>query len=881
MSEDGRVLCQQCNDAFAPDDVKQIYGEDLEICGFICNPCCIKSVEYARRCQIVDCKTRPDSGPTGFRTLPSKFYDLPEGEVKKRIIKQFGIIRTVRACCNMCYVRISKAIVQMKIVYGDGLPRQSKISASRTGKYKALSSTHNVVETTKTPQAKEDRLAEYTGPKFTRRSGGAPCWNKNNQKTEENIVPTNFSQNSEQIFEKKTEKDTELSVDNKQLGDNTLPNEGEGHNSNQEVLDSKGGDDKQKGLNVSSGHSTSQIEINEVAGAAAKFNNSKNEKGGKNEGISYSSTPISPTSMRFRRIQPKLPKFEEFDLSDDLLELADFSPPGTRNGRKRSRGADEDETWSPEKAKRERMEGKGVAQKRPVNTNVMSDFVSCTGCRKICSSKETKPVFDEKKGLTIRLCSECRSKRKEEIAVCPMKGCLTAKEDVVLKPLPSTLFNQKGNTKKQLQALGFNEEMSSCCEKCLQVMNSIVSMGDKDRENGDSNGEEQVFTMCRSCCKIIPMKDTFPNIEDDGRKCGVVCPLCIGKDKKDLIPHQEADVKKETKIQKKTKLYESSMKTLGFCTAKGCVHAGEKDPVQLVCGKKILRNYLDEKMLRAEFDLDDDTDYCCRSCHARIKWFVADIKKKEHGPGADGKAVNSLKNLNPRIKAENAKQEDGKHCQEKNSQEIKEEISKSRFIASDDGSYPQGEIANCALAVHSPSGLGQEMTENKADILVPHSEGFSNQSPIILQTPSAVSTKPAIFMPPMSTSVNNLAGHPPVLQVGRQQFVLNVISRCEKETQTQKQFEGQSDYIRTCSFEKGVQANIPLMPEFEGTVPANLPNGKKVKYADAKEKTKYAVKRAGKKLFDQFLQQLDDISGGCAHQLLSDIYRPKVCFSFS
>ncbi|XP_065063150.1 uncharacterized protein LOC135689746 [Rhopilema esculentum] len=130
-------------------------------------------------------------------------------------------------------------------------------------------------------------------------------------------------------------------------------------------------------------------------------------------------------------------------------------------------------------------------------------------------------------------------------------------------------------------------------------------------------------------------------------------------------------------------------------------------------------------------------------------------------------------------------------------------------------------------------------------------------------------------MPPMSTSLNNLAGHPPVLQVGRQQFVLNVISRCEKETQTQKQFEGQSDDTRTCYIEKGVQANIPLMPEFEGTVPANLPNGKKVKYADAKEKTKYAVKRAGKKLFDQFLQQLDDISGGCAHQLLSDIYRPK------
>ena len=856
---DAQVVCQQCNENFARKDVKEIYDEQVEICGFVCNACCIKSAESARRCQVSVCKTKPDSGPTGFRTLPSKFYDLPEGEVKKRIIKQFGIFRNVRACCNMCYVRISKSVVQMKIVYGDGLPSPGKFSPSKASK-------HMTQNTVGEKANRDDRLAVYTGPKFTRRSGSAPSWNKTKLQADDNIVPSNVS---------------EL-LDNNNFGNSDEQNES--------LKDSKEGEDTETS-NSDLKRQSCMAETDITRADSFEVDKSV-DKGNDNKiaAFSYSSIPISPTSMRFRRIQLKVSRFDEFDLSDDLLDSPENEM--TLRGRKRSKDND-DETWSPVKPKKERVEGRGINVKKttPVYSNVMSDFVSCTGCRKICSSKETIPVFDEKKQINVRLCNECSSVPTEGRHGCPIKGCTTPKNGMNHVQINFEFENLDEAKKKQISELGVDSETKTCCSNCLNNINAIVKKDSKSKEV--NNTEEEVFTMCRNCCKIVPMRNTCPNIEENGRKCGVLCQMCSGA--KDHV--KDADSRKEQKVAKKMKGTEQNVKTSGFCTAKGCVHAGEKEPVQLVSGKKILRNYLDEKMLRAEFDLADDVDYCCRSCHARIKWFVADVKKRELGVSPDSK--NSLKHLTPKIKSEVGKSKPEKSTmpidenQEESNQGEKDNKTKITKFEKKQDEKSVGQISSISTANASSvtpktcqnikkeantrrSHNGGENANSCAtkDAVKPEAFPVKNIAGFQNPTISNFSSKTAIIIPPVNTTT--VAGHPSVLQVGGQQFVLNVISRCEKESQTEQK---DADYTKKEHFkysDKGVQANIPLMPKFEGTVPANLPNGKKVKYVDAKEKTKYAVKRAGKELLDQFLQQLDDISGGCSQQLLSDIYRSKV-----
>ena len=861
------VVCQQCNENFSREDVKETYDEQLEICGFICNPCCIKIAENARRCQIFDCKTKPDSGPTGFRALPSKFHDLPEGEVKRRIIKQFGIFRNVRACCNMCYLRISKSVVQTKIVYGDGFPLQCKFSPSRASKHISQSTVE------KTAQSRDDRLSQYTGPKFTRRSGSALFWDKT--KLQENyIVASNVNELVGQSNVGKLD-DNNDSLNNRSQGDEIKLD-----TSYAKTHDS---------VNETNNERPDKVELD-------KNIDSSDAKGNKTREVSYSSTPISPTSMRFRRIQPKVSRYDEFDLSNDEIgDNGEHESPSCR--RKRSRSND-DETWSPGRAKKEKSEGRGLYMKKntPLSSNVMSDFVSCTGCRKICSSKETQPVFDDKKQINIRLCQDCMRTSSQESFSCPITGCLSPQGTTTGVQMDVNLQNVAGGTLKILSEMGVNKDTKKCCKNCWKKIDEIVKENEKGKDKKEKNTDEQVFTMCRNCCKIVPMKNTCPNIEENGRKCGVLCQICSGG--QDNVKDTEG--KRDKKVSKRLKGYEQSLKSTGFCTAKGCIHAREKEPVQLVSGKKILRNYLDEKMLRAEFNLADDMDYCCRSCHARIKWFVADMRKKELGIRSDSK--NSLKNLTPKAKLEAEKGKE-KNLSVQSEEKLDEESKENEFKREHDSAgresgkqsldqhctsssdmNDQPEISSTQKLINNDTENGKKETiesgNEKGRISatknLPVSEVLPVKNPVAFQSQtlsSNFSSKSTIIIPPGNAT---MAGHPPVLQVGGQQFVLNVISRCEKECQTDQNDSESKAKQDLSSAEKGVQVNIPLMPKFEGTVPANLTNGKKVKYVDAKEKTKYAVKRAGKELFDQFLQQLDDISGGCAQQLLSDIYRSKV-----
>ena len=850
---DAKVACQQCSENFSREDVKETYDEQLEICGFICNPCCIKSAESARRCQISDCKTKPDSGPTGYRTLPSKFYDLPEGEVKRRIIKQFGIFRNVRACCNMCYVRISKSVVQTNIVYGDALPRGSKSSNSKSSKHISQSTVE------KKAQGRDDRLAEYTGPKFTRRSGSALFWDR--AKIQENIAASN-------VKDAVVGQSNNVNAEDK-IGTLNKRNQGDEMDlvaSNAETHES---------VNETNSARPEKLEIEK---SVAKFD----AKGNKLREFSYSSTPISPTSMRFRRIQPKVSRFDEFDLSsDDLGDNIGLDSPSS--GRKRSRGND-DETWSPGKVKKEKTEGKTLQVKRSVslNSNVMSDFVSCTGCRKICSIKETQPVFDKNKHVNVRLCPGCMKESKDGGFHCPVKGCSTSKESITIVDISIDWQALADETVGVLSEISVTKYTKKCCQNCWKKIDDAIKKNGKRK--GRNNADEQVFTMCRNCCKIVPMKTTFPNIEENGRKCGVLCQLCSGG--------QGSTKNREGKKQQISpkKLKGCEQKSIGFCTAKGCVHAGEKEPIQLVSGKKILRNYLDEKVLRAEFNLADDMDYCCRSCHARIKWFVAAMRKKELGTRADSKS--SLKNLTPKGKEADEKNrneqlsilnedENSRDCE---SQSDHDSISKESLLIDQHHSSNDASLSGASMTI---KGLENEPAVMKTEVTVEPKENTKIDSAKDLEEnetwpvkkasdfqAQSFSSKNPIIIP--SASASAVAGHPPVLQVGGQQFVLNVISRSEKECQTDQLGTGSSIQDNFSCAEKGVQVNIPIMPKFEGTVPANLPNGKKVKYIDAKEKTKYAVKRAGKELFEQFLQQLDDISGGCAQQLLSDIYKSKV-----
>eukprot|EP00794_Sanderia_malayensis_P011820 gene11820-13044_t len=927
-----RVVCQQCSEAQLSTDTKPTYDEEGEICGHICNPCRLKSAENARRCHIVDCKSKPDSGPTGFRTLPSKFYDLPEGEVKKRIVKQFGIIRNSRVCCNMCYVRISKAIVQTNIVYGGGLlssrqHQDNKLGLQKSGttgkqRYPSQatesSDNNNTTSSTATTllQVKDNRLNEYTGPKFTRRMGG--CWNKNrfvaaaesiNNKNSSDLENQSVilednkdcsllniatsEQRASTVQARDDDNETELKKKNvlsKPAGDGNNGKEKHGDNHNDDYDDDNedknvittmpaSGDDNPTATNQVLMDVKLQIDAHtgvkqEIGAKEAMVQGSSEESPQKS--VSYSSIPISPTLVRFRRIQPKLQRYESFELSDELADESDELMTPEKRG-KRGAPEDGDFTWSPGggNCKKEKLDGRNKKLKKSISSEVMSDFVSCMGCRKICSSKEAQPVYDSKKSFRGRLCNDCREKKGEQSNTCPLKGCsgiTSAESDLLLKPLPEKIHSVKGEAGEKIKELGVTDVVESCCESCWDTLSAI--MCSENAEKVESETTKQVFTTCRNCSRIVPIKDTVPNYEEDGRNCGVLCEGCF------VMHPSGGDAEKkqcEMRRQRRSRndMVSPIFKTFGLCKVKGCVNTKQQVPVQLVSGRKILRNYLDEKMLRSEFELDDYTDYCCRSCLARIKWFVADIQKKQAGISTDGKPVNSLKNLTSKLGQEPVDKLTGVN---------------TKFVTAQENAHPKNASnqvqmigAEKKLPVKKKARANNKPLQSKSIQMHSAEQPEALQDPNTLFVPSSAlsSLSPAAFVIPPSTStstvvnpVNPPSSHPPVLQVGGQQFVLNVISRCDKEIQTSNPADLQQKSILV-SAEKGVQANIPVMPKLEGTAPANLPLCKKVKYSDAKEKTRYAVKRLGKDLFEQFLEQLNEISGGCGQQLLLDIYRPK------
>ena len=1008
MSDQGKVVCHQCDENYLLRDLKPTYNPEGEICGYICNPCRLKNAEYARRCQVSGCKT-PDSRGQGFRTLPSKFYDLPEGEVKTRIVKQFGISKDTKACCNMCYVRISKSIVQMKIVYGDGVIRKGAAQKASQG---SSLSTQNKAGTrgrvsyaTKEPQAKtgEDRLSQYTGPQFKRRSVGArylfdkvksSSTNKPNDNVVDNVkLERSISNNFADIFPKSSPTTSEAQL-NEQIkrNHNTVKSEDLSptsdslqkldSNKNLPVVTTKiaeGGEDHSFKANVSSSALSpakiiqSKLNNNFIPqGERQKFVTEElsDDKSGVDEGQTetplYSIFPISPTTTRFRRILPKNSRQNSNESTDDheSQEGGRKSLSSPEHGDTRSRKSSSS-SQSPTKgsSKDKTKKKKSQKRRRVLSPEVTSDIVSCMGCNKICSIKEAKPVFDYEKGFCGRLCNDCRIKKREENKHCPLKGCTTPLQDLILKPLPPKVQGLKGKLKnKLLTEFGITKDTKNCCRACWKKVNCIVNPEGHVINNGTkkqtvepqthavvaksetktvkainesvNKKEERIFTMCRRCYRIIPMKETVPNIEANGSKCGVLCYTCAG-----VTPNQGKESNNKQAVSTETEGNRPYYKIIGICKVKGCVLSGKSS--SLVSCERLLKSLPDDKPVRKEFDIDKTLNLCCRSCLSRIKWFIGDPHKSESLAESVPKSdvtQNSVSNVS--IGSTASAQKSVMPVESFTSQSILTtsvtspipttvkaiKIPKTTPEASSLGPNPNCDLSQLPIypvpSLPDFSGSTPVITTELPKSLpvttlpvanvnatniqrLPVSSVTASQSHKIPIAPfnkiSAVTQQVPVMTSPLSSFGNRIimpnpsptvanvspartllipptvtasaASHPPLLQVGEQQFVLNVICKSDKEVQTDSSCGTENFTGNPC---KGVQVNVPIMPNFEGTVPASLPNGRKVKYIHAKDKTKYVIKRQGKELFEQFIDKMNEISGGCAHQLLLDIYKPKV-----
>lgn len=112
--QDLYITCHQCHVVNNYSQTKPVFLANGEESGErICDDCRIQNVKKTTRCTLRACSTPPYRA-SNFRTLPSKFFDLPDGHFKRDIVQQYGIDKSTKACCNLCYIRLTKAALLAK-----------------------------------------------------------------------------------------------------------------------------------------------------------------------------------------------------------------------------------------------------------------------------------------------------------------------------------------------------------------------------------------------------------------------------------------------------------------------------------------------------------------------------------------------------------------------------------------------------------------------------------------------------------------------------------------------------------------------------------------------------------------------------------------------
>lgn len=411
--------CHQCED----DDIdfsrtKPVYDGNGDIIGIVCQPCRLRNVEYARRCQLTMCSAIFDGVKQhSFRTLPAKFYDMPEGDLKRSIIVQFGINKDTKACCNMCYLRLSKAVSKAASYQKQfELPREAP---------------ENVSLFTKTGTVKSVESSSYTGPQFRRKEGHIPFWlQRGAQKEEKNptanvINPFRASQCNDSNIQ---------AAKSPSIGSNVLSvpapctenvesvnlNEGEAEGRyntrfkawRRPARSISSDNDSPKAL--SSDFTPTTTASDKVLLTPNKLDTS--------DGYLASLSDSKPLTMKLKRITPTKSQSEceeEFNGGSDLeIEIKN----------------DEDSEISPSKKR----------MRRSAEDELTSDFVACIGCNKVCSTREAKAMYDFKKGFIGRLCSDCRIKKREVNKQCYIRGCTTEMKNVSLRIFPPVYYSIRG-----------------------------------------------------------------------------------------------------------------------------------------------------------------------------------------------------------------------------------------------------------------------------------------------------------------------------------------------------------------------------------------------------------------------------------------------------
>ena len=175
QDQNSSTICCQCELSQVVNKTKPIFEESGEVIGRICDGCRMKNVANAKKCQLKKCNVLFD-GPRNpnLRTLPAKFYDLPDCAIRRDLILQFGITRDSKACCNTCYLRISKAVQRAKL-YNIKTDLQET-----TTKQEVEDASESPSETT----SRASKTTEgYTGPQFHRKAGSVPFWMQTEDKS--------------------------------------------------------------------------------------------------------------------------------------------------------------------------------------------------------------------------------------------------------------------------------------------------------------------------------------------------------------------------------------------------------------------------------------------------------------------------------------------------------------------------------------------------------------------------------------------------------------------------------------------------------------------------------------------------------------------------
>ncbi|XP_057309539.1 uncharacterized protein LOC130647624 [Hydractinia symbiolongicarpus] len=609
LSETDSINCDQCNASYNSVKIKPVYDKDGIVCGHRCDYCRMENVQNARRCELTKCE-QTFGKVLNLRIIPAKFYDLPDGKAKNDIITQFGLTKDTKACCNTCYLRISRAVQKSKI-FTAYQKEQLEISVAK----ESLKNDSSNQNTSNVTGNKSDLLGDkicYSGPQFRRKEGMIPFWLKSKQsddKKKDNTLAEEKCFKSSKDYDQSDYTEESFFYDQKY---ETEDNDNFSHDDTYRPptdchIKPMTSPPKTRSRRVKKPVRYTQDASNFVVNEDSEYNNIEEDQEHEPKRL------VCTTDMN-----------ESYE-KEETKDMNITEPVNTKNVQLQVNENELDETAMP--------------------SQILSDVASCKHCHQVCNSDD---VNNTQNSSMEPECSDCQS-TKPIVLSCVVRGCTTPPDEVKLQVLPAGYFSLLRIHKRTISLkFGLKKYVKTCCTRCFTLINEAVN---ECSEMGDLS-----YTICGSCEHIIPESSLVKCKNKNGKLINVGCYKCCqdglttnsgspqsSMKKLDFIKpprkHNRGGNRVSAELATFLKDFDKTGKEItGFladlklnksaryniCHVSGCTSQGETAwlyPYGAII--KSTSKAVAMELLRV-FRLSEGSDvYCCRDCFTQLKWYAA------------------------------------------------------------------------------------------------------------------------------------------------------------------------------------------------------------------------------------------------------------------